>query len=58
MANTLPPMLQVMKDIGGIELPETIAKISGDEGGDSDKKAAKASSAVKARVSKPKPKAE
>lgn len=58
MANTLPPMLQVMKDIGGIELPETIAKISGDEGGDSDKKAATASSAVKARVSKPKPKAE
>jgi flotillin len=30
MANSLPPMLQVMKDIGGIELPETLAKIQGD----------------------------
>ncbi|MBN2217924.1 MAG: flotillin family protein [Pirellulales bacterium] len=26
MARTLPPMLQVMKDIGGIEIPETLAK--------------------------------
>ncbi len=51
-------MLQVMKDIGGIELPETIAKVSGDEGDGSGKKAATASSAVKAKVSKPKPKAE
>lgn len=31
LANTMPPMLQVMKDIGGIELPESLAKISGDE---------------------------
>jgi flotillin len=32
MANTLPPMMQVMKDIGGVEIPETIAKIrTGDE---------------------------
>ena len=59
MANTLPPMLQVMKDIGGIEMPETIAKISGDEGDDSgEKSAVRGSSAVKARASKPKPKAE
>jgi flotillin len=27
MAKTLPPMLQVMKEIGGVEFPETIAKI-------------------------------
>ena len=25
MARTLPPMMQVMKDIGGIEIPETLA---------------------------------
>jgi len=28
MANTLPPMLQVMKDIGGVELPESLVKIT------------------------------
>lgn len=27
MAKTLPPMMQVMKEIGGIEFPETLAKI-------------------------------
>jgi flotillin len=26
MARTLPPMMQVMKDVGGIEVPETLAK--------------------------------
>ena len=30
MANTLPPMLQVMKDIGGVELPESLVKINVD----------------------------
>ncbi len=30
MANTLPPMLQVMKDIGGVELPESLIKLTGD----------------------------
>ena len=28
LANTLPPMLQVMKDIGGVELPESLVKIT------------------------------
>lgn len=28
MANTLPPMLQVLKDIGGVELPDTLVKLS------------------------------
>ena len=28
MARTLPPMMQVMKDIGGVEIPETLAKFS------------------------------
>ena len=31
MSRTLPPMLQVMKDIGGIELPETFIKMTGEE---------------------------
>ncbi|MFH1924113.1 MAG: SPFH domain-containing protein [Planctomycetota bacterium] len=31
MSRTLPPMLQVMKDIGGIEIPETLAQLAGVE---------------------------
>ena len=31
MARTLPPMMQVMKDIGGVEIPETLAALSGSE---------------------------
>ena len=30
MAKTLPPMMQVMKDIGGVELPESLIKLGGD----------------------------
>jgi flotillin len=30
MARTLPPMMQVMKDIGGVELPESLIKFAGD----------------------------
>jgi flotillin len=30
MARMMPPMLQVMKDVGGVEIPEFIAKLSGD----------------------------
>lgn len=30
MARTLPPMLQVMRDIGGIELPESLIKLASD----------------------------
>ena len=32
MARTLPPMMQVMKDIGGVELPETLASMAGVNG--------------------------
>jgi flotillin len=32
MARTLPPMMQVMKDIGGVELPETLANFAGVNG--------------------------
>lgn len=31
MARTLPPMMRVMKDIGGVELPESFIRIQGDE---------------------------
>ena len=31
MAGTLPPMMQVMKDIGGVDIPESLAKLSGAE---------------------------
>jgi flotillin len=31
MARSLPPMMQVMKDIGGIELPDSLVKFSDDE---------------------------
>ncbi len=31
MSRTLPPMMQVMKDIGGIEIPETLASLDGVE---------------------------
>jgi hypothetical protein len=29
MARTLPPMMQVMKDIGGVEIPETLSSLDG-----------------------------
>ncbi|HEX5104271.1 MAG TPA: SPFH domain-containing protein [Pirellulaceae bacterium] len=30
MAKTLPPMMQVMRDIGGVELPESLVKLGAD----------------------------
>ncbi len=33
MAKTLPPMLQVMRDIGGVELPESLVKLDADTDG-------------------------
>lgn len=30
MARMMPPMLQVMKDVGGVEVPEYLAKLTGD----------------------------
>ncbi len=32
MAGTLPPMLHVMRDIGGVEIPDSLAKLVGDDG--------------------------
>jgi flotillin len=34
MAGTLPPMLQVMRDIGGVEIPESLARLAGDQSKD------------------------
>ncbi len=34
MAGTLPPMLQVMKDIGGVEIPDALAKLAGEGSAD------------------------
>ena len=31
MSRTLPPMMQVMRDIGGVEIPETLATLAGVE---------------------------
>ncbi|MBL8827216.1 MAG: hypothetical protein JNM18_09540 [Planctomycetaceae bacterium] len=31
MARSLPPMMQVMRDVAGIEFPETLVKMQGDE---------------------------
>ena len=33
MSRTLPPMLQVMKDIGGVEVPDYLVKLNQDGGG-------------------------
>ena len=34
LAKTLPPMMQVMKDIGGVELPEALVKFAGESAAD------------------------
>lgn len=47
MAGTLPPMMQVMRDIGGVEIPESLAKLAGEES------APKATDNGKAKVSVP-----
>jgi flotillin len=32
MARVMPPMLQVMRDVGGVEVPEFVARLTGDDG--------------------------
>ena len=36
MAGSLPPMMQVMRDIGGVEIPTSLAKLVGVEGATAD----------------------
>jgi flotillin len=38
MARTLPPMMQVMKDVGGIELPEVLTRLGNGRSGDESPK--------------------
>ena len=38
MSGALPPMLQVMRDIGGVEIPESLAKLAGHGDGNGDLK--------------------
>ena len=33
MARAMPPMMQILKDIGGVEIPDYIAKLSPEGGG-------------------------
>jgi flotillin len=42
MAKTLPPMMQVMKDIGGIELPESLIRFTEDAAAENGKPAPEA----------------
>ncbi|WP_231956533.1 flotillin family protein [Posidoniimonas polymericola] len=39
MAGTLPPMMSVLKDIGGVEIPESLAKLAGTEEGEREEAA-------------------
>jgi len=43
MARSMPPMMQTLKDIGGVELPEFIAKLTPDAGTAANHQAAPAS---------------
>jgi flotillin len=52
LARTMPPMLQVMKDIGGVEIPEYLAKLSADTDGDTAKAADTPAAAPKAEAPK------
>jgi flotillin len=36
MAGTLPPMLQVMRDIGGVDIPESLARLAGEDAAKAD----------------------
>ncbi|NUM52051.1 MAG: flotillin family protein [Candidatus Hydrogenedentes bacterium] len=54
MARTLPPMLQVMRDIGGVELPESLIKLSGES---TDRKKAEAAPAAEEKKTPAPPKA-
>jgi flotillin len=38
MAGSLPPMLQVMRDIGGVEIPTSLARLAGEDGAVADSK--------------------
>ncbi len=45
MAHTMPPMMQVLKDIGGVEISDTLVKFNSPDGGDSTPRQAEAATA-------------
>ena len=45
LAGSLPPMLQMMKDVGGVQMPEFLGKLVGEESGKVDEAAPAAASA-------------
>ncbi|MHC4378560.1 MAG: flotillin family protein [Planctomycetota bacterium] len=51
LGGSLPPMLQMMRDIGGIEMPEYFGKLTGEEG--DDDKSAKPAKPAAAKPAKP-----
>ena len=59
LAQSLPPMMQMMKEVGGVEMPEFFGKIVGQEGGASEgeppaePREPKAAPAAPARAPKP-----
>jgi flotillin len=57
MAGSLPPMMQVMRDIGGVEIPESLAKLvgAGDDPQPEDNGRAATSAAEEAPTAKPSP---
>jgi flotillin len=55
MANTLPPMMQVMKDVGGVEFPEFLAKITQNDEGNGQEPAAASAEPPAARAATAEP---
>ncbi|MCC6486208.1 MAG: flotillin family protein [Candidatus Hydrogenedentes bacterium] len=55
MARTLPPMLQVMRDIGGVELPESLIKLTSEATGGGGKPGAAGTPATGAKPPEIKP---
>ncbi|MEN1682210.1 MAG: flotillin family protein, partial [Planctomycetota bacterium] len=54
MAGTLPPMMSVLKDIGGVEMPEALAKLTGaEEPADASRKQSESNGASAETVAEP-----
>jgi hypothetical protein len=52
----MPPMMQIMKDIGGVEIPEFIAKLTPEAKAAADKESAAERPAAKTEKDAPVPK--
>jgi flotillin len=56
LARSMPPMMQIMKDIGGVEIPEFIAKLTPEAKAAADKESAAERPAAKSEKDAPVPK--